>query len=344
MRALLAVSLACACAAAAAAPPPNRLILDYLHSRGEALSVTAGAPVRAVYIDWRAVNWNAPDQNVKDIVDAGFNVVLLAFYLMSGPTDMLQAWASLSAAKQQAAVAYAHSKGAVVMLTAAGSTEDPFTADPASYGAAVANAALKLNLDGVDFDLENLGVGCVAAGKTDKEVVAWMATVTNAARAVLGSAAIITHAPQAPYFGSPSGSGGGNPWTGPTGCYTGLDAAAGANVSWYNVQFYSQGPTCYTSYTSLYMQSNASGACPPFPGTSVGEIAAYGVPEAKLVIGKPLDPGDAGSGYVAPAALHGFITEATAAGFPLTGVMAWSWDPATAPQWIATVLPPSRDL
>lgn len=327
--------------AAASNLTPGARILQYLHSRSEGLHITTPQPVKAVYIDWRDVNWNDPSQNVKAIADAGFNVIILAFLLVSGPTDMLQAWASLPVATRTAAVSYCHSKGAVVMLSSGGATESPFSQDATSYGTAAANAAVSLNLDGVDFDLENLGQGCVFGSMSDSDVVSWMVTATVAARSVLGPAPFITHAPQAPYFGI-VGGGSGNPWPGASGCYTGLYLKASSAISWFNMQFYNQGSTCYTSYTSLFLTSNGNGACPPFPGTSVREIVSYGVPESAVVIGKPLDSGDAGNGYVAPADLHSFFANATAHQMSPPGVMAWSWDSATSAAWIAAVYPPSQ--
>jgi hypothetical protein len=75
-----------------------------------------------VYIDWRGVDWNDPTTNVKAMVDAGFNVIILAFYMTSGPVDVVQAWAGLSSTKRASSVAYAHSKGAIVLMAVGGST------------------------------------------------------------------------------------------------------------------------------------------------------------------------------------------------------------------------------
>ncbi len=47
-------------------------------------------PIKTVYIDWRDINWNAPDQTVTSAVDGGFNVVVLAFFMGGAATDMLQ--------------------------------------------------------------------------------------------------------------------------------------------------------------------------------------------------------------------------------------------------------------
>lgn len=80
-----------------------------------------------------------------------------------------------------------------------------------------------------------------------------------------------------------------------------------------NAQFYNQGVNCYLTYETVFVQSNAGGACPAFPGTSVSEIVAYGVPLSVIVIGKPLLPADAGSGYIAPATLGSiFVTAGSA--------------------------------
>jgi hypothetical protein len=51
---------------------------------------------------------------------------------------------------------------------------------------------------------------------TGDDVVAWISAATLAARAVLGASGVLSHAPQAPYFGAVGGSGG-NPWAQPSG-------------------------------------------------------------------------------------------------------------------------------
>jgi hypothetical protein len=80
----------------------------------------------------------------------------------------------------------------------------------------------------------------------------------------------------APYFGA-IGSAAANPWTLTTGGYSAVYAGAAAAIDFFNVQFYNQGPTCYTTYNSLFVNSLDGGACPYFSGTSVAEIARYGI-------------------------------------------------------------------
>jgi chitinase len=69
--------------------------------------------------------------------------------------------------------------------------------------------------------------------------VAWIVEATQAARAVLGPTGIITHAPQAPYFGA-IGSAGGNPFTGTSGGYSAVWAGLKGAANWFHVQFYDQ--------------------------------------------------------------------------------------------------------
>lgn len=75
---------------------------------------------------------------------------------MSG---VVESWEALDPAAQAAAVAYAHSKGAVVLLATAGATDSPYRENPTTYGRTAAVWALDNALDGVDFDLENFLFG-----------------------------------------------------------------------------------------------------------------------------------------------------------------------------------------
>ncbi len=52
-----------------------------------------------------------------------------------------------------------HSLGAAVMVSFGGSTDDPYGKDPIQVGTQVAQWAVNHQLDGVDFDLENLQQG-----------------------------------------------------------------------------------------------------------------------------------------------------------------------------------------
>jgi chitinase len=102
------------------------------------------------------------------------------------------------------------------------------------------------------------------------------------------------------------------------GGYLAVNSAVGSLIDWYNIQFYNQGTAQYTTCATLLTTSGGS-----FPGSSVFEIAANGVPLSKLVIGKPANSGDGPSGgYVDPATLATCVSQAKASGWN-AGVMAW---------------------
>lgn len=77
--------------------------------------------------------------------------------------------------------------GAMVMVAQGGATDSPYSNNASELGTRVAQWAVDNNLDGVDFDLENLGPGFVAWGMNDAQTIQWFVEVTNASRAVLGN-------------------------------------------------------------------------------------------------------------------------------------------------------------
>ncbi|KAF7794242.1 hypothetical protein EIP86_005374 [Pleurotus ostreatoroseus] len=107
----------------------------------------------------------------------------------------------------------------------------------------------------------------------------------------------------------------------------------------YNVQFYNQGTTEYTTCTSLLTSSSTSN-----PGSTLFQIAANGVPLDKLVIGKPAVAADASNGYVDPATLATCVGQTkwrdTDGGLfrfcADAGVVVWQF-PDAAAAWIETV-------
>lgn len=314
-------------------------LLQYLHSIGEQRHLTQPKPVKATYIDWKDVNWNKPEQNLIDICNGGYNVAILAFFLSSGnAADMAQAWQGVDAATKNSTMTYLHGRGCIAIVSVGGATDTPFTVDPSKL-ATTAVAWAKANaLDGVDFDLENLDEGFQYNGMSSAQVIDWMVQLTRTARTLLGPNGIVTHAPQSPYFGAIGGGPKSNPWTGQSGGYSAVYQQLGDGViSWFNAQFYNQGATCYVTFVSLFNESNAAGACPSFPFTSVREIAAYGVPLGSIVVGKPLESSDAGNGWVSAASLHDFVSAAGSQIGWATGVMNWAWNTADGPSWIHTV-------
>lgn len=253
---------------------------------------------------------------------------------------MAGAWGGLGADAQRAAIAYAHARGALVIVSAGGATDMPYNSmSGAAYGAGVARWAVAHHMDGVDFDMESFEQGLRAQPMSADATINWLVDASRAARAILCPARLIFHAPQAPYFGA-VGSDAPNPWTLTTGGYTAVWARAGpAVIDGFLVQFYNQGTGCYTSYTSLVTQANVNGSCPFFPGTSLAEIDAVGVPLNRLVVGKYMLPVDAGTGLVLAPVLGSWLARAAAELGWAPGVMVWTWSLAAGPAWIAAVFP-----
>lgn len=295
--------------------------------RGEREALQISGPVKAIYIDYQGINWSAPAGTVKQAADAGFNLIILSFYLMAGPADMAIAWQGVSSEDQKDAVNYVHSKGGRVLISAGGATDAPYAQISGwDFGTKVAEWAVEHNLDGVDFDMENFDSPLVGGGLTANQTIQWLADASNAARQVLGNDSLITHAPQAPYFGQIGG--GANYYTGTTGGYTAVYQKA-TTIDYFLVQFYNQGVSCYTDYEGLFLKS-----CSNFLGTSVKEIADYGIPLNKIVVGKPVGQGDANNGLVSADQLNQFFRQAQSELGWNAGVMGWVWKSPETGSWV----------
>jgi hypothetical protein len=104
----------------------------------------------------------------------------------------------------------------------------------------------------------------------------------------------------------------------------------------YLVQFYNQGSSTYSSYTSLFVTSDGWSV-----GTSVNEIAAKGIPLSKIAVGKPITQADAANtGFVPVTDLASIIDTARqpgnvwANGRDVGGVMGWRFQSDRDGTWI----------
>jgi len=108
---------------------------------------------------------------------------------------------------------------------------------------------------------------------------------------------IITHAPQAPYFKDDYYMHRG---------YVAVHEAVGDLINFYNIQFYNQGDTRYDTYDELFVKATGK-----FSGTALIEIANKGVDANKLVLGKPVNTGDASNtGFIECNTLANYISQA----------------------------------
>ncbi|KNZ74506.1 Basic endochitinase [Termitomyces sp. J132] len=239
-----------------------------------------------------------------------------------GPPDVsaisAQEWTTLTDAQRATIKSQYAAAGIKLIVSVFGATDAPTStgADPVETANTFAAWVKQYNLDGVDVDYEDFNA--FDGGKAE----AWLISFTTQLRAQLPSGSyIITHAPVAPWF-SPS------IW--PGGGYLKVHSSVGSLIDWYNVQFYNQGTSEYTTCSGLLTTSSNT-----WPESALFQIGANGVPLSKLVIGKPATTSDANNGFMSTSTLASCLNTAKAQGWN-GGVMVWQYPDATA-SWIAAV-------
>ncbi|KAJ6515099.1 glycoside hydrolase family 18 protein [Mycena vitilis] len=302
------------------AVPTNATALNGLsqQARDVLARATPAAPHWVLYGDKFVSGTNGPPA-VSEVT--GFNVFLLSFLLVEGPWDKAFEWTTYTDAERATIKAQYAAAGIKLMVSAFGSTDVPTTSlvDPIATATTMGNWVKQYNLDGIDVDYEDLGAFNAQDGKAEQ----WLIDFTTQLRTVLPQGDfIITHAPVAPWF-VPNGRWGG-------GGYLKVHNAVGNLIDWYNIQFYNQGTTEYTTCDGLLTASSSA-----WPQSSVFEMAANGVPLEKIVIGKPAGSADASNGFMDANTLAGCVASAKAKGWT-GGAMVWEYPDAAAP-WVQTV-------
>jgi len=228
------------------------------------------APIRLIYID-KISNWGSAAGLAASLAVPGYapphlyNYVVLSFWLYpSGPADAALLWANPSTYFGTASSfgstdsqirtnlkSLYSSNGIKLMVSAFGSTQSPTSSgfNPIACATQLASYVSTYSLDGVDIDWEDTPAFQSGTGE------AWLITFTTTLRQLLPNA-IITHAPQAPYFGGTA--------LYPKNAYLAVEQAVGSMIQFYNIQFYNQGSTPYNTANLLF---NSSGGWAP--GTSV---------------------------------------------------------------------------
>jgi len=255
-------------------------------------------------------------------VNSSFNVFNMAFWTTGGPADVAELWGnalhyvssdnpwgSTTQQIQSAWVGKFHAKGIKVMVSAFGATNYPTGDDPIQVANNLAAFVKNNQLDGCDVDYEDNDA--MNQGRAE----AWLISFTQQLRKQLPreQGYIISHAPQAPYFlGKPNY---------PNGAYITIDQAVGNLIDFYNVQFYNQGSSDYTTYQTLFQQADGWS-----PNTAVFQIHSKGIPLERIVVGKPITQADAdNTGYVPMDQLQGIISQAARSTSWRTGVMGWEF-------------------
>lgn len=273
------------------------------------------APHYVIYAD----NWLSKMPSAAEL--GSYNRFILAFWMVQpGAVDNAQAWEQFDADYRAQVIEEYHSAGIALMVSAFGSTDSPTTngADPVDTATRLADWVKQYGLDGVDIDYEDM------TAMNNDQAESWLVSFQAELRRQLPAPYLISHAPVAPWFTSANAY--------PSGAYVKVHQETGTGIDFYNIQFYNQGDGVYGDCNTLVYKSGGS-----WPSTSVMEINSYaGVPLDKIVIGKPLDSGDAANGYIDAATLSKCAAEAQTQGWN-GGVMFWEWADH-APSLMATVL------
>ncbi|KAJ7116029.1 glycoside hydrolase [Mycena epipterygia] len=272
---------------------------------------TPAAPHWVIYGDkFVSGTTGPPDVSVV----AGYNVFILSFLLTEGAWDKAYEWTTYTDAQRATIKAQYAAAGIKLIVSAFGSSDVPVTSGVNPITMRPPWRTGWSSIISTDFGAFDAGNGAAEA---------WLISFTTQLRTILPQGTyIVTHAPVAPWF-SPNIWGGGG--------YLKVHASVGNLIDWYNVQFYNQGATEYSTCANLLTTSSTT-----WPGSALFQIAASGVPLSKLVIGKPGTTGDETSGgYIAPATLAGCLATAKNQGWT-GGAMVWEW-PDAAASWIQTV-------
>ena len=267
-------------------------------------------PVYAIYVDTLS-QWYG--DVVADEIGAtnprGYNTIIFAFWTpkqdgTSLPVDIGQVWAhpeqyfNLQTSKygstpkeiRTSLLKLYHDNGVNVLISAFGSTSFPTSSgiSATACGENLAQFVIDMQLDGVDLDYED------NQAMNEGKAVPWLIEMTDAMVKkfkAAGKKYIMTNAPQAPYFMD------GHYKQNYVDLYNAKlsdGSRVGDHIDSYLVQFYNQGSSTYSNYTTLFESSDGWSA-----GTSVSQIAKKGIPMSKLAVGKPVSPGDvSNTGYL----------------------------------------------
>ncbi|KZT18638.1 glycoside hydrolase family 18 protein [Neolentinus lepideus HHB14362 ss-1] len=278
---------------------------------------TPAAPHWVIYSD-KYVSGTTGPPNASEV--AGYNVFALSFLLTEGAYDKAEEWTTLTAAERTSVLSQYHDAGISLIVSAFGSTDTPTSSgdDPVSTADTIAAWVKQYDLDGVDVDYEDFNAFDAGDGSAEN----WLISFTTELRKQLPAGDyILTHAPVAPWFSAGHWGGGG---------YLKVDQSVGDLIDWYNIQFYNQGSSEYTTCSGLLTNSSST-----WPESALFQIAASGVTLDKLVIGKPATTSDANNGYIDPSTLATCVEQAKNQNWD-AGVMVWEF-PDAAASWISTV-------
>lgn len=178
------------------------------------------------------------------------------------------------------------------------------------YAKAACQFVVDYDLDGIDFDIE-LTPGNSGPYR-DGSMQSFIYDVSMECRRIMGPNRLISHAPQAPYFGD---------WAGPSLGYTQVMKEYPDLIDFVNVQFYNQGVNYYDTYENLFIKGDGWTV-----ESAVFEMEKNGVPLNRIVVGKPAGPaGYANNGFIDYKSLHDMGCRAKEERNWVGGFMTWMY-------------------
>jgi len=285
------------------------------------INTNAWYPSKDIAASLCVPGFSASDKGYENC-SRGYNVINLAFWTTGGPVDTAKVWSGLfhyftknndfecttNKECQKILIDKYHEAGMKLLVSAFGETDKPVSqgADAEAVAQELADFVTTNQLDGVDLDFEDKDA--MENGVAEK----WLITITKELRKKLGPDAIITHAPQGPYFfmGKEKYPGGG---------YTRVNKEVGDSINWYNIQFYNQDTTRYDTYEELFVKASGWAG-----KTAVQELKEGGLAMNKIVVGKPITRADAdNTGYIPQSDLVDIFRKAKTNLGWTTGFMGW---------------------
>ena len=251
------------------------------------------------------------------MIKLGVNVIILAFYISNGPTDMAAAWQGLSSTEQLKIKTMLHKNNVVLLCSFGGSTTCPTECTPTKKGTCgdcdgctfnypPVSWFIKNNLDGIDLDLENFGKSGTSGTFTPcmTTLVNYIADFRKAYTA--GKKCIVTSAPQSPHFSGGYGLDYSNPNFSNT-------------FDWLNIQYYNDASGCTQNNQAWLTGPAAMGA---WAGCNLKYITKLGIDPTKIVVGKCGQGCPLSSSYVGAVKLEEWVKSASQS---YKGIMYWEW-------------------
>jgi chitinase len=230
--------------------------------------------------------YNSGHIHLSNALDLPYSTINLAF-LFTSPTSPMSLQLAGAIACTSTSLSPAtidtikklQQAGKKVLISFGGATMDHTTysqiaGNETQLANSIATFITENSLDGVDIDWEDT-IAFSDTATAGYDGVKFLVDFTNALREALPEGAIITHAPQPPYLEV-------NRYA--YGNYVEVMQQVGDKIDWLNVQFYNNLP--WSSNPNLIVKYYAEFA------------ALSGCTPEKIVVGLPVNKGDAGSGYI----------------------------------------------